>query len=297
MQTNQYAIYRVDPNKKGRKLKHLPYQEVRRKKLPVRMDYYKQIHLGIMEPEEKVRDIWQKTKVITEVSDVLVVNKEGELSCFYIDEETPCRITGFIQLNPTGTIITIDTKDHEIAGMAGKWMVTDTLIVEGKQYYLMEHHKHGKNAAGVILDSYGRLITESVNGFDQKTKDFILQEKTQMQKSLMEQMDYTKKQNMQNAKTRLEAIYNQQKKAKEHERNLESGTEASYSMVDGCVNNLKTDEISSASHRGQAEKKPKKKRTSVIRKLHEKQVAIAQRTGRPVPRYLQQEICAERARK
>lgn len=56
-------------------------------------------------------------------------------------------------------------------------------------------------------------------------------------------------------------------------------------MVDGCVNNLKESEVSSAAHRGQAEKKPKK-RTLVIKKLHEKQVAIAMRTEKPVPKYL-----------
>ena len=44
MLINQYAIYRVDLNKKGSQLKHMPYQEVRIKKLPIRVDSYKQIH-------------------------------------------------------------------------------------------------------------------------------------------------------------------------------------------------------------------------------------------------------------
>lgn len=92
-------------------LKQMPYQEVRAKKMPIRIEYYKQIHLDKMDKEETVMGIWKKTKVFTEVSDVFVMNKSRELSCYYIDEEHPYRITGFIQLNPTGSIIIMDTKD------------------------------------------------------------------------------------------------------------------------------------------------------------------------------------------
>ena len=81
-----------------------------------------------------------------------------------------------------------------------------------------------------------------------------------------------------------------------HERNCEPGTEKSYDSVDGCVNNLKDSEISSADHRGQTTKKPKK-RTSVIKKLHDKQIAIAKKSGKPVPRYLEHQVGKERVRK
>lgn len=78
-----------------------------------------------------------------------------------------------------------------------------------------------------------------------------------------------------------------------YERSHESGTEANYDMVDGQVNNQKK-----AVEKVQ---KPKsnhpKKRTSVIRKLHEKQIAIAKRSGKPVPRYLEQQMVQERSRK
>ena len=93
MLINQYAIYRVDSNKKGSQLKHMPYQEVRIKKLPIRVDSYKQIHLDKMDPTDTAMSIFNRTRVFTEVSDVLVVYKEGELSCYYVDEERPWRIT------------------------------------------------------------------------------------------------------------------------------------------------------------------------------------------------------------
>ena len=140
MLINQYAIYRVDLNKKGSQLKHMPYQEVRIKKLPIRVDFYKQIHLDKLGPTDTAMSIFNRTRVFTEVSDVLVIYKEGELSCYYVDEERPWRITGFIQLNPTGAVISMDTKDYEVVGKKGKWRAVDTLIIDGKQYYLLEHH-------------------------------------------------------------------------------------------------------------------------------------------------------------
>ena len=43
--------------------------------------------------------------------------------------------------------------------------------------------------------------------------------------------------------------------------------------------------------------KRSKKRTSVIKKLHEKQIALAKRSGKPVPRYLEQQMVQERSKK
>ena len=74
---------------------------------------------------------------------------------------------------------------------------------------------------------------------------------------------------------------------------MEIVLEVNYDGIDGCVNHQKD-------HSGKAlpEKKEKgahpKKRTSVIRKLREKQIAIARRSGKPIPKFLEQQI--ERAK-
>ena len=63
-----------------------------------------------------------------------------------------------------------------------------------------------------------------------------------------------------------------------------------YDAVDGCVNLQKENP-------GKAlvddEKRPKK-RESVVKKLREKQIAIAKRTGRPIPKYLEQQMVREK---
>lgn len=286
MTTNQFAIYRVDMTKAGKDLRHLPYFEAREKKLPIRVEDYKQMHIGEMESTERAVEIWKRTKVFTEVSDVLVLNRDGEVSCYYVDKECLRRITGFIHLKPTGAVVTIDTRDYHIEGLSGKWMAADTLIIDGKQYYYMEHQEYRNHVAGMIIDSYGKMIAQNVRGFNEATKNKIRQ--AEKPPEIVREV----------AKTSLSRLELWQKSYENgtHERAMESGTEHGYNSVDGTVNNLKETEVSSAAHRGQAQKKPKK-RTSVIKKLHEKQVAIAKRSGKPVPKYLENQMNAERVRK
>ena len=71
-----------------------------------------------------------------------------------------------------------------------------------------------------------------------------------------------------------------------YERSHESGTEANYDMVDGQVNNQK--KVVEKAQKPVSNRP--KKRTSVIKKLHEKQIAIAKRSGKPLPRYLEQHM-------
>lgn len=64
-------------------------------------------------------------------------------------------------------------------------------------------------------------------------------------------------------------------------RQAESGGEANYDMVDGRVNNLPKQPEKTKS-------KKRKKKESVIGKLHKKQIEIAIRSGKPIPKYLEQ---------
>ena len=79
-----------------------------------------------------------------------------------------------------------------------------------------------------------------------------------------------------------------------YERRWESGTEGNYNMVDGQVNNLRKEEKrmekKSAPRPNQLLKKKPKKRESVIKRLRKKQIAIAVKSGKPIPIYLEQEM-------
>ena len=59
-------------------------------------------------------------------------------------------------------------------------------------------------------------------------------------------------------------------------------------MVDGLVNNEKKQANEKETVRPDHDVKPEKRR-SVIKRLREKQIAIAVKSGKPIPKYLDQE--------
>ena len=289
MKLNQFAVYRVDQQTAGKALWHLPYQEARQQNVSITVENYRLISVHEMQENEKVADIWKRTKNQCEVSDVLVLNKNGEISCYYVDENYPQYLAGFIRINTSGALITMETENYQIDGKKGNWIATDTIIIDGKQFYLMEHQVYRDQAQGIILDAYGKMVVEECKKFDEKTKqkihDYIQQ---QVPLNPVEQLK-------QDGKIRLEH-YQKFYQNGTYERSRESGTEANYDMVDGLVNNQKKnpEKISNArsnkqTPRNQQDGKPKKRR-SVIKRLHQKQIAIARRSGKPIPKYLDQEM-------
>ena len=69
-----------------------------------------------MQENEKVADIWKRMKKQCEVSDVLVLNKNGEISCYYVDENYPQYLAGFIRINTSGALLTMETENYQIDG-------------------------------------------------------------------------------------------------------------------------------------------------------------------------------------
>ena len=285
MKDNQFAVYRVNRNSEGRELWHLSYQEVVSRKLPIRIEYYRQMDIRPLLPGETAIALWKRMKESCEVSDVLVLNQNGEVYCYYVNEDYLQLLSGFIRLNPSGTLVTLDTENYRISGKPGNWMATDDIIIDGKQFYLMEHQEYHRQVAYIILDSYGKMIMEECqNGFDEKTR----QQLHEVVNGTEQAKEETKK-----SSVRLEH-YQKFFENGTYERCWESGTEGKYNMVDGQVNNLKKSEEErtekkSAPRAKQLKKKPKK-RESVIRRLREKQIAIAVKSGKPVPRCWEQEM-------
>ena len=285
MKDNQFAVYRVNRNSEGRELWHLSYQEAVSRKLPIRIEYYRQMDIRSLLPGETAIALWKRMKESCEVSDVLVLNQNGEVYCYYVNEDYLQLLSGFIRLNPSGTLVTLDTENYRISGKPGNWMATDDIIIDGKQFYLMEHQEYHRQVAYIILDSYGKMIMEECqNGFDEKTR----QQLHEVVNGTEQAKEETKK-----SSVRLEH-YQKFFENGTYERCWESGTEGNYNMVDGQVNNLKKSEEErtkkkSAPRANQLKKKPKK-RESVIRRLREKQIAIAVKSGKSVPRYWEQEM-------
>ena len=67
----------------------------------------------------------------------------------------------------------METENYQIDGKKGNWIATDSIIIDGKQLYLMEHQVYRDQVQGVILDVYGKIVIEECKKFDKKTKQKI----------------------------------------------------------------------------------------------------------------------------
>ena len=99
MKLNQFAVYRVDQQTEGKVLWHLPYQEAIQQNVSIIVENYRLISIHEMQENEKIADIRKRMKKQCEVSDVLVLNRDGEISCYYVDENYPQYLAGFIRIN------------------------------------------------------------------------------------------------------------------------------------------------------------------------------------------------------
>ena len=132
----------------------------------------------------------------------------------------------FIRNGSSSTLISLATTDFHIEGKEGSWLAFDNLVVEGKEFFLMEHTIYGKNAAWVVVDGTGKLIVDQVTtGFDETVKEQIV--------------SYLHPQEIR-GKSGKPVLENWQKAYEngEYLRSAEITEEQNYNMIDGRMNNL-----------------------------------------------------------
>lgn len=74
METDQYALYRVDRNTAGKDLWKKPYEQVRKEKRQIWIGFYKQVQIESIRSREAIMDIWERTANVRVASDVIVTN-------------------------------------------------------------------------------------------------------------------------------------------------------------------------------------------------------------------------------
>ena len=69
--------------------------------------------------------------------------------------------------------ITKSSQNISIQGHTGTWYTIDTMSINGKEYFLMEHETYGDEAACVIIDKQAAIVLEDVyNGFADLLDEF-----------------------------------------------------------------------------------------------------------------------------
>lgn len=267
MKQNQFAVYQLKRSAETRKLCFRTYQNLIDEKISVRAENYDQVYLAAALPGDSAEKIWKRLRDkppktfkgyhSISVSDVLVYNKEGVITSYYIDKERLVVLAGFIRLNSSSALISMETDDFKIEGTKGNWIAADETIVDGRQFFLLVNDIYKDDVPYVVVSEDGQVVTDESHGFDettlQKIRDFICPPEKTVPVPEKPQMEQWQK------------YYENG----EYLRSAEITEEQNYNMIDGRLNNIS----------GKKQVK-QKERTSVLEKLHQKQKEIAIRSGK-----------------
>lgn len=282
MDGDKFAVYQLKRVPEYRQIRFRPYRELQENGIKVRCEDYVQVYIGHMQPDETPETIRSRLGErkprnfkghSISTSDVLALNKEGVVISYYVDGEGFAVIPGFIHNIFPGTEMSLESEGCQIEGKNGSWHAIDSLIVDGQEYFLMEHDTYGSAGAYVVLDRHGKLAVDGVCGFDQESVQRIRNYRNQSQPAA-ETSGGEKMPPAQGISVK-ENTSPVPKPAREEK----TGGRYSKSPVPGREQAPGGD---GRSGDGAAAAK-KKKRTSVLAKLRRKQAEIARRGREPAP--------------
>ena len=282
MDVNQFAVYQLKNIPENRPLRFRPYSMLQEIKIQIQYSSYEQVYMGRMQPGDGPEHICRRFNEklprtfhghSISVSDVLVLNKDGVVISYYVEKDGFTVIAGFIRKGSSGALVSIDTSDFHIEGKEGNWHAFDSIIIDGRQFFLMEHETYGKEVAWVVLDEEGKIIVDhTYQGFDQtalqQIKDYLNLPQLTAELQKQEIPDGNIQTQSGNAMDKP-PLENWQKYMEngEYLRSSEIDEEQNYNMIDGRRNNMSP--------------KGKNGRVSVLAKLRRKQAEIAKRSGKP----------------
>ena len=225
------------------------------------MDNYSLVYREAISGTETAREIRdrlekQETGTLPEelrplsVSDVIAVTRDGITYAYYVDPDRLILIPEFFAMPSSASLLALDTTGYMIEGRKGSWMTVDSLMVDGRMYYLMLSETYKRDAPYIILDEHGTLIGNDPKGFTEESIALIRE--TARQAVMRKEVEAAL---IPDGRPRLE---NWQKYYEngEYLRSAEISEEQNYDMIDGRINNKQHD------HNGQ--------RRSVLERLSEK---------------------------
>lgn len=263
MDLNQFAVYQLKNIPENRAARFRPYSTLQERGIQVRYQDYEQVYVGHMQPGDRPEDIRKRLDRqlprtfrghSISVSDMLVLNHGGVATSYYVEKNGFTVIVGFIGKAPSGAFVSCGIRNFSIEGKEGSWLAFDSIIVGGREFFLMEKEAIGKRDACVVVDENGKLIVDGVyHGFNREVMQQI--------------KDY-----LNPPQSVKEPVKQEKPPLGIRKKSLENGkcvcrTEIDEKHNDGSIDGNKNDC-----------KKPKG-RASVLAKLHKKQAEIARRRG------------------
>lgn len=189
---DRYAVYQIISATKGKDYRFMGLDFVVSHDMKVDASDYGYVYGGRLSGEETLDSLYEKFNVShpegyeghsLSVSDVVVLQREGEAKAYYVDSFGFQELPDFVQKRLHEAKmdrkrwfapVTLDTDAVEIEQHEGLWHAVDKREIQDEIFYLMKHNEYGDSAAAVIVDSEGNLAAQELeNGFDRGAMEAI----------------------------------------------------------------------------------------------------------------------------
>ena len=188
--TRQFAVYRLKQGpEQNEALRHRSWGFLQKYHVRVTSEQYTQICVSSfswdLDPVELRRQLESGLPAVPsgeklEVSDVLVVTKDGITTAYYVDLEKLVVLTGFFHTTASTALLSIDTTDYQIEGRPGNWLAADEIWIDGQHFFLMESQQFGRKAAFAVLDNNGKQAAQDTAvGFSEEVIRQLREKKQQ----------------------------------------------------------------------------------------------------------------------
>lgn len=272
--TLSYDIYQIREGDAYHSLRFANLSELEHMNQPVQKSNYEPVYAGTLLENatngqtsytEVLESLYEKFNLqhpadyrghSLSVSDVVVLHENGRNTAYFCDSIGFKEVPEFLQ---DENLVTLETTGLIVDTHYGTWHTIDSQNLGGKDYFLLEHDKFGDEAACIIVDSSGKLVAEDIwNGFDRDTVEMILSDQKESDVLLTQQTkDHASGHN-----------HEPSPEEKNYLKAAEEYSEENYNEVDGRM------ETESKQEPGDSIGDGGEAKSSVLKKLHEKQSAI-----------------------
>ena len=280
--TLSYDIYQIREGDAYHSLRFANLSELEHMNQPVQKSNYEPVYAGTLLENatngqtsytEVLESLYEKFNLqhpadyrghSLSVSDVVVLHENGRNTAYFCDSIGFKEVPEFLQ---DENLVTLETTGLIVDTHYGTWHTIDSQNLGGKDYFLLEHDKFGDEAACIIVDSSGKLVAEDIwNGFDRDTVEMILSDQKESDVLLTQQTkDHASGHN-----------HEPSPEEKNYLKAAEEYSEENYNEVDGRMETESKQEPGDSIGDGGVSK------SSVLKKLHEKQAAVSE-PGKNVP--------------
>ena len=189
---DRYAIYQIADGTKGRDYRFMSMDFVTSHEMTVDAADYRYVYGGRLTEQETLDSLYERFNInhpegytghSISISDVVVLQRDGEAKAYYVDRLGFTDLPDFIpqrlheaEMNRKreDSQITLDTSEAEIEQHEGLWHTVDKMEIGDEIFYLMKHNEYGDSVAAVVVNADGELVAQELeNGFDRGALEAI----------------------------------------------------------------------------------------------------------------------------